>query len=570
MSEPRDAATAAFAKYLRDEPSRHHFIQINDPKAPVTAKVVVKPSSQNVFWDTEGRVWRRKDPVTPLLLQKDIFSRLLALRQELRTKGQYHGVKKLQKEIQIRYGGVIQADVDKCVALWRQYDLETESPPSPQPREPVLASAASTAPATSGPSTRECMTITPESLRELKQLLDEMRQAVQKAEEDAENEEKDDEEEDDDENPERIPIPILNMEHWIWVMRDARKPKVYTTPDSILGRGNATYEEADVLFLTAAEARLEMLRDPHTHWKPIVVFADLKEGADDIRTFLRELVKDGKATVDVQPQGIINEPETWSLEDVLEHFKDPWTSNDHLPLNLLDLEAGMEFQPLWLRDRRFRLLTDVYRHVIDGNAEPHSAGRRGVHKGRVAADMYVSQRFRLLAQRGAVSLPHHDHHGMSTWATVLEGKKVGTMWTPRDNDELDVFGEKGVEYNRPDKFYVVLEKGQTIIMRRPLTIHSPRTLQDCLLDSGCFWRYDNIIAAMESTIFELSHPDTTNEEPAGQLVPLLRVLEEWIEEKPGKFEAETSLDRFDELHEVFGLSSAMNGRSNRSRRSSGY
>lgn len=57
------------------------------------------------------------------------------------------------------------------------------------------------------------------------------------------------------------------------------------TMNSVLGKGTANYEEADVLFLTEEEARVEMLRDPHIYWKPIVVCAAPKEGQHTIETF---------------------------------------------------------------------------------------------------------------------------------------------------------------------------------------------------------------------------------------------------------------------------------------------
>ena len=55
------------------------------------------------------------------------------------------------------------------------------------------------------------------------------------------------------------------------IMDHARVAKVYTTRNPCLRRGNASYEDADVLYLTEEESRVELLKDPHIYWKPIVV-----------------------------------------------------------------------------------------------------------------------------------------------------------------------------------------------------------------------------------------------------------------------------------------------------------
>lgn len=101
------------------------------------------------------------------------------------------------------------------------------------------------------------------------------------------------------------------------------------------------------------------------------------------------------------------------------------------------------------------------------------------------------------------------------------------MWGSDAN--LDDFSE-GVEFKGFDPFLCLLEPGQTLIMRRPITIHSSVTVKDTLMDCGCFWRYDSVLQSTLSTAWELRNHNTTNEDPAFQLLPILETILEWLKD----------------------------------------
>ncbi|MCJ1304767.1 hypothetical protein MMC08_007580 [Hypocenomyce scalaris] len=536
------AAAAAFQQYILQEPTNSHFVQVNNPSGPVSAKPAKHAaiSGQRFVWVAKSGLWWRTDgpAPAPLLCQDDIFQCILDEKRQLLRLDRPNGVRELWKKLHSEHGGITHVDVRKFSSLWIEHRLSYTTSGSSGSCARSGSSAGSGSSVDSGsskvPSPPNCLAVTDASSQALETLLTDMENTVKSS------------------GKRHLRTPIRNMEYWTTMMKTARLPLVYTTPDSVLGKGDATYEEADVLFLTEEEARLEMLEDPDLYWKPIVVCAVPKEGQDTIKTFLDHL-NVWFEYVFVESQSTTLATEEWLITRVKQHFNTPWTDGSHLPINLLDLDSPERHVPIWLQDRRFNLLDDVYWHMReDARRDGGKAKRQKVFP----AEMSLSTRFKLLAQRGAVSTPHQDHHGFSTWLSVVEGKMVWTIWAKGSEEDLEAFRSEPASFIGGDRFYVILEKGQTLIMRRPLTIHSPATLEDCLLDSGCYLQYNNIIMAMRATVFELRNPETTNEDPAQQLGPLLNVLKGWIgdSKKVTLFEGETELHCFNGLYdEIMGL-----------------
>ena len=283
---------------------------------------------------------------------------------------------------------------------------------------------------------------------------------------------------------------------WVKVIGSTRLPTFWTPPGSPLGKGTCGRENANLIVLVQSEVPNELALDPTSHCQPILVVDDGmpcmfpgSSAASAIQEFISSIAHCN--TIDVQnpslPYG--EAVQQWPVTDLASRFSNTsWSLFDDLPINCLDISSRSMQQPGWLLDRRHHLLQDVIEYMRE--EQPLHVGKSH-QETLIASDMSKCTRFQLLAQRGAISLPHHDHHGVSKWVKVVQGLKAWVMW---DGDaDLDDFAGKGVSFQGVDPFLVLLQPGQTLIMRRPITIHSPATAKDTLMDCGCFWRYDAVL-----------------------------------------------------------------------------
>lgn len=190
------------------------------------------------------------------------------------------------------------------------------------------------------------------------------------------------------------------------------------------------------------------------------------------------------------------------------HFRCP--ESDVKPLCLIALASK----------ERFNLLEDIHGTLVARNF--------GIDAKQVVSDFLGIQGYALFSQQDAITLPHHDHHGVTTWITVVTGRKLWVFWPEIDDDERAEFAREGQNWTGGRPKYVILNAGDTIIME-PGLVHSVITLQDSLCYGGSVWDRSALPKIMDSIAFETQFKErTTNENKSNDLPEAIGILRERV------------------------------------------
>ncbi|KAG8532378.1 uncharacterized protein KY384_002863 [Bacidia gigantensis] len=202
------------------------------------------------------------------------------------------------------------------------------------------------------------------------------------------------------------------------------------------------------------------------------------------------------------------------------------------PINLLDLQnsEGMGLPPCLRANKRFNLL-----HTINQKHKDH-LGKRSP-----PLDLSGNRTFTLFGETDAISMTHHDRHGLTNYLTVVTGLKAWFFWPNLTAEEKAAFGARGREGEETGGQYwvggspqcVLLRPGWTIIMEPGLP-HFVITLKTSLCYGGTMWDRQNMPKTLECIRFEEECDMlTTNEDRARELRPALETLRKLIENERG-------------------------------------
>lgn len=295
------------------------------------------------------------------------------------------------------------------------------------------------------------------------------------------------------------------------------------TMKALLNR--ATYAGGDeALFLTTSEA-MEHLA-PGRFWNNVIVTAQQQSlPLQSIDQFLHEFyeedvlvwIQDCSAKSSKQAPSI----RQVSIKAVRERFAAEQPQHPK-PWNLLELATHHEdgFRPLFLNNEDCRLLTKLKIPTAADHTrrKTYPAGFKEVEK------------WSLLAQAGALTLPHQDSHGYSTYITVNVGL-VGFGWLSNPTSE------KRAEWNKTtQKFidgpwrYVVLKPGQTVYFPAG-TVHFVFRLPSAgntLAFGGHVLRCSNIVHWVRCLLEEVKSASVTNEDLTDSATGYLERVERFV------------------------------------------
>ncbi|KAF2092545.1 hypothetical protein NA57DRAFT_8166, partial [Rhizodiscina lignyota] len=127
------------------------------------------------------------------------------------------------------------------------------------------------------------------------------------------------------------------------------------------------------------------------------------------------------------------------------------------------------------------------------------------------------QEWVLIAEAGAITLPHQDSHGYSTWLKVLQGE-VGFGWlASQDENHVEAWSKdrfwKGPK-NNPQWRYIVLRPGEWVRFPSGTTHFVFRRSADdaqTMMIGGHYLEWSGVEKWMRVIINQLNHPDATNE-----------------------------------------------------------
>ncbi|KAF4459645.1 hypothetical protein FALBO_13596 [Fusarium albosuccineum] len=142
-------------------------------------------------------------------------------------------------------------------------------------------------------------------------------------------------------------------------------------------------------------------------------------------------------------------------------------------------------------------------------------------------DLDESTSFHLLASRGAVHLPHVDHHGVYTTVFNEEGHKLWLMWPGLGLDGLKEWRSTGQVPRNGIPIYI--PPGYTLI-QPPGTLHAPITITDCLMTGTMHWHSSQLLDILRYTKAEIEDPEMTNEPFSRQFIKkMTMILDLWQE-----------------------------------------
>lgn len=193
-----------------------------------------------------------------------------------------------------------------------------------------------------------------------------------------------------------------------------------------------------------------------------------------------------------------------------------------MPWNCLELATHVEdgLRPAFLSGEDTRLLTKIKLEHATG-----SAGRRSYPKGYKEVEKWA-----LLAESGALTEPHQDSHGYSTYITANQGR-IGFGWLSYPTAEERKTWIEDPSSIPGDRFrYVVLKPGQTVFFPAG-TVHFVFRLASAghtLAFGGHVLRCSTILQWVKTMLDEQSSPHVTNEDLTSSAPGYLNRVEKFV------------------------------------------
>ncbi|KAF2212048.1 hypothetical protein CERZMDRAFT_97963 [Cercospora zeae-maydis SCOH1-5] len=211
---------------------------------------------------------------------------------------------------------------------------------------------------------------------------------------------------------------------------------------------------------------------------------------------------------------------TVSMRQVKERFSSGKPEN--YPWNLLELATHHDdgLRPLFLSNEDCRLITKlkIPQSADETRRRKYEPGFKDVEK------------WALLAQAGALTEPHQDSHGYSTFITLNQGC-IGFGWLSHPSAEERAAWRRNPQYFRGGRWrYVVLKPGQTVFFPAG-TVHMVFRLReagDSLAFGGHVLRCSNIVHWVKTLLDEHENPDIVNEDLSEAAVGYLERVEKFV------------------------------------------
>ena len=204
------------------------------------------------------------------------------------------------------------------------------------------------------------------------------------------------------------------------------------------------------------------------------------------------------------------------------------------PINCLDLQC-LEYnvKPYPLTQERYTLL-DLLAHFAQthDSASVRNAGK--TKKVRYSyEDLGGCEGFTIIGQEDAISLTHHDHHGVGTFIEVVDGLKLGVFWPDMSETDWEEFKDEGMYWMKGRPKWTLLRPGEVLFMGAGRCVpHLIVTLKTSTCIGGFFWDSQRMESTLEGIYQEIQQDElkTTNEGQAIQLVPVLKAYRRFLQQ----------------------------------------
>lgn len=265
--------------------------------------------------------------------------------------------------------------------------------------------------------------------------------------------------------------------------------------------------DEEMLFLSGGEAS-ELLKPGSFHDGPLLTEGQQPMPLQSIPEFLGEYYDDESKVFVQDPSVQLGSATNFVKEVTIGTVKKRILQGKRggRPRNCLELATHVEdgLRPRFLGGEDTRLLTKLKIEDVQ-----EYAGRRSYPQGYKEVEKWA-----LLAESGALTEPHQDSHGYSTYITVNEGH-IGFGWLSYPSEKERKLWSENPQDLPSDRFrYVVLKPGQTVYFPAG-TVHFVFRLISSghtLAFGGHVLRCSNIVHWIRTMIEERANPDVTNED----------------------------------------------------------
>lgn len=282
--------------------------------------------------------------------------------------------------------------------------------------------------------------------------------------------------------------------------------------------------EEDALFLTTDEATSEVGQGRFT--KRIIVTTDQQRvPLQTVDDFLGEYYDDDSLVwiqdPEVRPTKKAPITRQVKISQVKERFAAESTNK---PWNLLELATHCDdgLRPAFLNTEDCRLLTKL--KIPESHAGPE-ARRRTYLPGYKEVEKWA-----LVAEAGALTEPHQDSHGYSTFITVNMGL-VGFGWLSNPSKaDRDAWRRNPANFRGGQWRYIVLKPGQTVYFSAG-TVHFVFRLPaagNTLAFGGHILRCSNIVHWVRTLLEERDQKEVTNEDLTDSAPGYLARVEKFV------------------------------------------
>jgi hypothetical protein len=307
---------------------------------------------------------------------------------------------------------------------------------------------------------------------------------------------------------------------------------------------------SEALFLSADEAAQYF--QPNKFFPGIIVTKDQQpRPLQTTIEFLGEYY-DNSATVFIQDPAVESSekksaaPRKVTIAQLKERFLGSNPSKQNRPWNCLELATHVEdgLRPAFLGGEDCRLLTKL-KHPTQEDGEV-KASRRGYDPGWKEVEKWA-----LLAQAGALTEPHQDSHGYSTYITVNQGViGFGFLANPTAEERMQ-WRTSPHTFNSDKWRYVVLRQGHTVFFPSG-TVHFVfrlAALGDTLAFGGHVLRCSQIVNWVKTLLEEQADPEVTNEDLTVSAPAYLERVEKFVQQalKDGRVEIWGGRDGIEEF-----------------------
>ncbi|KAM0705149.1 hypothetical protein Q7P35_007936 [Cladosporium inversicolor] len=285
-------------------------------------------------------------------------------------------------------------------------------------------------------------------------------------------------------------------------------------------------DDTEMLFLLGVEAAAK-LQPGVFHTGPILTDGQQPMPLQTVHEFLDEYYDDN-TQVWIQDPSVTYASGDLSVREVPigkvknRLFEGKKSKRKSRPWNCLELATHVEdgLRPTFLAGEDTRLLTKLKLEQA-----PENAGRRSYPQGYKEVEKWA-----LLAEAGALTEPHQDSHGYSTYITANHGR-IGFGWLSYPTAEDREQWTEDPESIPGDRYrYVVLQPGQTVYFPAG-TVHFVFRLPSeghTLAFGGHVLRCSNIVHWARTLLEEQSNPQITNEDLTSSAPGYLNRVEKFV------------------------------------------